>query len=293
MARRCYAEIDQVRRWTRVPPAQVFDFRDPLPMPAAATGLVTAVTDAAPRVGLLLALTVGRTVPASCTGVRRVALVEVASAGAVWAPLSCGLPDAGLLLVPGATVVALADLALGGPGEPQERPTTPLEQQLMLQHLAPALRPLADALADHGVTGFSLGTASDKPLPAGLGEVVALGVELTLPTGEAVGCTVCLPAKSLLPADTEPVAPAPTPATARVLGDVPVEIAVRLASSTVSAQEVEDLHPGDVIRLDPESLSTLVGVLFSQDEDVPVLTAALGRRGRHRAIVVASSTGGP
>jgi len=261
-------------------------------MPAAAAGLVAAVTEAAPRVGLLLALTVGRTIPVSCTGVRRVALVEVATPGAVWAPLSCGLPDAGLVLVPCTTAVALADLGLGGPGEPEDRAATPLEQQLMLQHLAPALRPLADALSDHGVTGFSLGQASDKPLPAGTGEVVAIGLELTLPTGESVVCWTCLPAKSLLPADHDPIAPSPSPSTARVLGDVPVEVAVRLASSTVSAKEVEDLHPGDVIRLDPESLSTLVGVLFSQDEDVPVLTAALGRRGKHRAIVVGSSAGG-
>jgi hypothetical protein len=261
-------------------------------MPAGASGLVAAVEDAAPRVGLLLGLSLGRPVPVRSTGVRRVALVEVATPGGVWAPLACGLPDPGILLVPALTGVAFADVVLGGQGHGEERPPTLLEQQLLVQHLVPSLRPLADAFADHGVTGLAAGQVSDAPLPVGGGEVVALGLELDLPTGGVVPLTVCLPAKSLLPADHEPVAPMPTPATAQVLSDVPVEVALRLAVSTVSADVVEDLHPGDVIRLEPEALAGLVGVLSGQEEDVPVLTAALGRRGRRRAVVVGSPYGG-
>ena len=84
----------------------------------------------------------------------------------------------------------------------------------------------------------------------------------------------------------------PSTATQRVLADVPVEVAVRLPISTVSADVVEDLHPGDVIRLEPEALHGLIGVLSGQEEDVPVLFASLGRRGRRRAIVVGSPNGG-
>jgi hypothetical protein len=270
----------------------VYDFREPLPMPAGASGLVAAVDDAAPRVGLLLGLSLGRPVPCRSTGVRRVALVEVATADAVWAPLSCGLPDPGLLLVPAASAVAFADVTLGGPGQAQERPASALEQQLLVQHLLPALRPLADALADHGVTGLVAGQLSDKPLPVGGGEVVALSLELDLPSGDAAPLTVCLPAKSLLPADTDPVAPVPSYATQQVLADVPVEVALRMPISTVSADVVEDLHPGDVIRLEAEALAGLVGVLAGQEDDVPVLTASLGRRGRRRAVVVGSPYGG-
>lgn len=261
-------------------------------MPAGASALVAAVEDAAPRVGLVLGLSCGRPLTVMSTGVRRTALVEVATPGAVWAPLACGLPDPGLLLVPAASTVALADLALGGTGVQQDRPTTVLEQQLMVQHLVPALRPLADALLEHGVTGLRAGAASDKPLPVGGGEVVALCLEVALPTGESAPLTVCLPAKSLLPADVGPVAAQPTTAAQRALGDVPVEVSLRLPATTVSASEVEDLHPGDVIRLDAEAISSLIGVLAGEDTDVPVLTATLGRQGRRRAVQVGSPYGG-
>jgi flagellar motor switch protein FliM len=269
-----------------VPPAQLFDFRDPLPMPAAAAGLVASVTEAAHRVGLLLGLASGRTVSVSCPAVRRVALREVTSPGAVWAPLTCGLSDPGLLLVPGESAVALADLFLGGFGEPADRPASALEQQLLVQHLVPALKPLAEALASHGVTMLRPGAVSDRPLPVGGGEVVAIALEVVLAGDATVQVSLCLPAKSLLPAETEPPAPAPTEATQRVLADVPVQVAVRLAGTTVTAVEVEDLHPGDVIRIDPQALSTLVGVLAGAGADVPAFTASLGSRGRQRAVVV-------
>ena len=270
-------------------PAQLFDFRDPLPMPAAAARLVAAVTEAAPRVGLLLGLACGRALPTSCPGVRRVALVEVASAGMVWTPLTCGLADPGLLLVPADAAVALADVFLGGLGEGEDRACSPLEQDLLVRHTVPALRPLAAALADHGVTAFVAGATSDQPLPAGIGEVVAVPLDVDLPLGAVVRLTLCLPAKSLLPGDTGPVTPEPSSAARDVLGDVPVEVAVRLAASVVSAEDVEDLQPGDVIRLDPTAAETLLGVLAGDGVEVPVLSAALGRRGKHRAVVVTSA----
>jgi flagellar motor switch protein FliM len=261
-------------------------------MPLGAVGLVATLTDAAPRVGLLLGLACGRTLPVTCPAVRRVALVEVATPGTVWAPLACGLPDPGLLLVPAEAAVALADVFMGGVGESESRPATALEQQLLLQHLLPALKPLSGALAEHGVTGLAASAITDKPLPVGGGEVVAVSLEIELPIESSVVVTVCLPAKSLLPADAETAPAAPSMATRQALADVHVELALRLASSKVSAEEVEDLHPGDVIRLDEHALATLVGVLSGGAEDVPVLTAALGRRGRRRAVVVDSPYGG-
>jgi hypothetical protein len=293
MARWSHAPGLVRRRRTGVPAAQLFDFRDPLPMPAGAARLVAAVTGAAPRVGLLLGLACGRTVPVTCPGVRRVALVEVATPAAVWTPLSCGLSDPGLLLIAADAAVALADLYLGGLGEGEARPCTPLEQQLLVRHTLPALRPLAEALADHGVTGLAAGPISDDPLPVGGGEVVAVPQDLALPTGVVVRLTVCLPAKSLLPSDADPAPAVPSRATEAVLGDVQVEVALRLLPTVVSAEDVEDLRPGDVIRLDPDAAGQLVGVLAGTGQDVPVLSAALGRRGRRRAVVVHAVTGAP
>lgn len=269
-----------------MPAARLFDFREPLPMPAAAAGLVAAVSEAAPRVGLLLGLASGRTIPVSALAVRRVALREVATPGAVWAPLACGLTDPGLLLVPADSAIALADLFLGGLGEPADRPSSPLEQILVVQHLMPALVPVAEALAEHGVTGLRAGAVCDKPLPVGGGEVVALQLEAELPHGSVARVSLCLPAKSLLPADSGAHAPLPSLAAQQVLGDVPVEVCLRLPSSVVTAEEVEDLRPGDVIRIDAGALHALVGVLAGTDEDVPVVVGALGRRGRRRAVVV-------
>ena len=285
MARSGHALTGSERRWRGVP-AQLFDFRDPLPMPAGAARLVAAVSDAAPRVGLLLGLACGRSVPVSCPGVRRVALVEVATPGAVWAPLSCGLSDPGLLLVPADAAIALADLYLGGVGEGGDRPSSALEQQLLIRHTLPALRPLAEALADRGVTTLTAGTVSAEALPVGGGEVLAVPLDVELPLGTIARITVCLPAKSLLPSDVDPAPAIPSQAAELVLGDIPVEIALRLAATTVTAEDVEDLHPGDVIRLDADAVNQLVGVLAGEGDDVPFLLAGLGRRGRRRAVVV-------
>ncbi|MCU1691763.1 MAG: hypothetical protein JWM64_854 [Frankiales bacterium] len=274
-----------------MPSASLFDFSGPLPMPTGAGRLVTSVVASAPRVGLLLGLACGRDVVVTCPGVRRAALVEVARPGVVWAPLSCGLPDPGLLLVARADAVALADLLLGGTGEAEDRPASEMEQQLLVRHLVPALSPVADALADHGVLGLACGPVSDQPLPAGFGEIVAVPLELALPAGTVV-VTVCLPAKSLLPAETGPAALEPASATERVLADVCVDVSLRLPATTVSAGEVEDLAPGDVLSLDPEAAATLLGVLPGGAHPVIVLTASLGRRGKRRAVVVHDLLGG-
>lgn len=274
-----------------MPPASLFDFSGPLPMPAGAGRLVTSVVASAPRVGLLLGLACGRDVVATCPGVRRAALVEVARPGVVWAPLSCGLPDPGLLLVSRTDAVALADLLLGGAGEAQDRAASEMEQQLLVRHVVPALAPVAEALADHGVLGLAAGPVSDQPLPTGFGEIVAVPLELALPAGPVV-VTVCLPAKSLLPAEPGPAALEPASATERVLADVCVDVSLRLPSTTVSAEDVEDLAPGDVLSLEPGAVATLLGVLPGGTHPITVLTASLGRRGKRRAVVVHDLLGG-
>jgi len=268
-----------------VPRPALFDFRDPLPMPAGAERLVAGLTDAVPRVGMLLGAAAGRTVTTTSGGVRRVALVEVAVDGDVWAPLDCGLPGTCLLVVPRASAVALADLLMGGLGEADERAANRLEQTLLVRHLVPALRPLATALAEHGVDGLDAQDVSDDPLPTGTGEVVAVLLDAALPSGGTVRVVLCLPARSLLPAEPEPSLPTAGPAE-DVLGDVPVSVALRLPATVVSAADLDELAPGDVLRLDPAAPDSLVGVLPRAAGDLLVLTALLGRRGEQRAVVV-------
>ncbi len=268
-----------------MPRPQLFDFRDPLPMPAGAERLVGTLTEAVGRVGLLLASAAGRAVPVTCGGVRRVALVEVAGPGDVWAPLDCGLPGTCLLLFPGGGAVALADLLMGGLGAGEDRAATRMEQGLLVRHVVPALWPVAVALETYGVTGLAAGPPSDDPLPAGTGEVIAVLLDAALPAGSTVRLVLCLPARSLLPAAPERLLPTLGPAE-QVLGHVPVTVAVRLPASTVRASDMEELSPGDVLRLDPGAADQLTGVLVRPGGELTVLTAALGRRGRCRAVVV-------
>lgn len=268
-----------------MPRPELFDFRDPLPMPAGAERLVATLTDAVNRVGLLLAAAAGRPVPVTSGGVRRVALVEVAGPGDVWAPLDCGLPGTCLLLLPGGGAVALADLLMGGIGTGEERPATRMEQALLVRHVVPALWPMAAALEPYGVTGLLAGPPSDDPLPAGTGEVIAVLLDAALPAGSTVRLVLCLPARSLLPAEPEHPLPAPGPAE-RVLGSVPVTVALRLPASVVRASDMEELAPGDVLRLDPGATEGLTGVLVREGGELTVLTAGLGKRGRRRAVVV-------
>jgi len=268
-----------------VPRPELFDFRDPLPMPAGAARLVEALTLAVGRVGLLLGAAAGRTVPVTCGGVHRVALVEVATDGDVWAPLECGLPGTCLLLVPRAGAVALADLLMGGIGTAEPRSATRLEQTVLLRHLVPSLWPLAAALSEHGVTGLLAGPPTDDPLPTGTGEVVAVLIDAELPSGAAARAVLCLPARSLLPAEPERTLPLAGPAE-QVLADIPVTVCIRLPGAVVSAGDLDDLAPGDVLRLDPGAVGQLTGVVEGAGGELPVLTAGLGRRGRRRAIVV-------
>ncbi len=279
-----------------MPAPDLFDFREPLPMPAGAERLVAGLTDAAPRVGLLLGAAAGRALPVRCGGVRRVALVEVATDGDVWVPLECGLAGSCLLVLPAESAVRLADLLMGGTGETAPRPTTRLEQSVLLRHVVPALWPLATALADAGVTGLQAGPISDDPLPTGTGEVVAVLLEAVLPAGGEATLVLCLPARSLLPAGPERPTAVAGPA-ADVLGSVPVTVALRLPGATVAAADLAELSPGDVLRLDGGATAELTGLLplggARAGEDLPVLTATLGRRGRRRAVVVHELLGDP
>jgi hypothetical protein len=278
---------------TGVTSPQPFDFRTPLPMPGSASRIVDAVVETTPRVGLLLGLASGRTVTATCPAVRRRALVELAAAGSVWVVLHSDLPEAGMLVLSAADTIALADLLLGGPGVTDvERAATPLEQDLVRHHLVPALRPIAEALP--GVRQLSGGTVSDEPLPVGGGEVLAVPVQLDLPSGHTVVATVCLPARSVLPASEAPPTVTPmSPDAARVLVDAPVSVTLYTQPAAMPASDLTGLAPGDVVRLDPHATEALIGLIQTDGEPLPILLAALGRRGKHRAVVVHDLLGHP
>lgn len=262
-------------------------------MPAGAGRLVACASEAAPRVGLVLGSACGRLVDVTCTAVRRAATVELTTGYDVWADLDCGLPGTCLLLVPGADTVALADLVMGGTGTPEARAVTRLEQQVAVRTLVASLAPVVEALADWGLQPLTAGPPSDEPLPPGTGEVVAVVLAVALPSGTPCTVTLCLPARALLPVELDATVPAPATAAERALSDVPLSVVLRLPATTVVAADVADLAPGDVLRMDADAASQLSGCVSGPGgEDLTVLSASLGTRGRSRAVVVHELLGG-
>ena len=273
------------------PLTEPFDFEAPLPLPATAPRLVSRVQDVSPRIGVALSVACGRTVVVTCTGAERVSSGHLAQPNQSWTHVSCGLVGKTILVVPSVLIVALADTLMGGTGAvatETSRPATTLEQRLVFRHLGPALQPLVAAFAGNGMTGLTLGEPETLALPASIGDLVALHLETEL---EGVGVqdtmTLALPARALLAGLDLLRLSEPPAATAAALAEVPVEISLRLAPTTLTAAEVEELMPGDVVRLEHVVGRPLVGLL----DDRPVLHATLGRRGRRRAVLVTDLLG--
>ena len=273
------------------PPSEPFDFEAPLPLPATAPRLVSQVQDVSPRIGVALSVACGRSVVVTCTGAERVSSGHLAQAGQTWTYVECGLPGKTILAVPSVLTVALADTLMGGSGAEAAkttRPATTLEQRLVFRHLAPALQPLVQAFAANGMTGLALGEPETLGLPASIGDLVALRLETSIEgIGVSADMTLALPARALLSA-IDPLSLAEPPAaTAAALAEVPVEISLRLEATTLTAAEVDELAPGDVVRLEHVVSRPVVGLL----DDRPVLHATLGRRGRRRAVLVTDLLG--
>lgn len=254
--------------------ALLHDFQAPTPLPGAAGALKRALTDAAPRIGLALGAASRRPFVIGCAGVDRVQSRVLARGGVSLSVLDLGLTQPGLLVVPDSLAVALADVAMGGPGKLVERRPTTLEERLVRRHLGAALGCLATALRPFGVERVVVLDSGPDAAPA---ELVALRLTISLAGGmDAAQAVVGLPISLVKTVDL------PTQRTLGSFGDVSVEISMQLAPTTMSAAEVEELHLGDVIRLEQGPDSPVIGTLGS----LPVLLAQLGRRGSTRAVVV-------
>lgn len=269
-----------------------FDFEAPLPLPATAPRLVSRVQDVSPRIGVALSVACGRTVGVTCTGAERVSASHLAGSGMTWAYVDCGVFGAAVLAVPAALTVVLADTLMGGSGRLDDdrpgRSATTLEQRLVLRHLGPALQPLVTAFSANGLSALVVGEPEQLAPPTSIGDLVALRLRTRIEgSGVEDTVTLALPARALLPGSELALAQ-PSTATAAALGAVPVQISLRLASTPMSAADLESLSPGDVVRLDHAVDQPLLGVL----DDRVVLQATLGRRGRRRAVLVTDLLGG-
>lgn len=274
-----------------VPELSAFDFEAPLPLPATAPRLVSRVQDVAPRIGVALSVACGRVVVVTCTGAERVSSGHLNQAGLTWCYVDCGVLGKAILAVPAGLTVLLADTFMGGSGngDPDDgRDATTLEQRLVLRHLGPALQPLVLAFAGNGLTALTFGEPETHPLPASIGDLVALRLRTSIgDSGASDTITLALPARALLPGLELRIA-APPAGTAAALAEVAVDVSLRLSPTRLSAAEVEGLCPGDVVRLEHPVDQPLLGLL----DDRVVLHATLGQRGRRRAVLVTDLLGG-
>jgi hypothetical protein len=259
-----------------------------LPIPPAANALAAMWTGAVPRCGMLLGLITGRQLTFTSSAARRL-MADDLERSTSWSRLDGGLGVDGALVVDDASTVALADLLLGGPGESEERRPTRLEVTLVRRHLQAALQPMLTALRPFGLTAMALEDPGQATLPVTLGggELLAVRISVSLNDRELGTLTIALPARPLL----GPTALQGHTPLSSVLGDVAVEVSVRFPSAALTAAEVRHLAPGDVLRLDMPS-PLVVGVAAADPKTGAgpdrrlVLTGALGRRGRNKAVEI-------
>lgn len=245
--------------------------------------LAHRLTSAGALVAASLSASFGRAVEVEPGELRQCPLADLVTPGSVTFPVSCGLPEPLLVVVPASLVTALADIALGGPGISTDRTPTELEQRMAVQAAMVGLAPALGALEEWGaVVDAEAGspTLVEEP-PADSGDVVAWPVQVTLPTEVADEVVVAIPAHNL----RRRGAAVPTPAvdsTVAALQSVPLTVAVRLRSTPVSADDLRALAPGDVLRLDHAHLADLTAYVDNR----AVFDGVLGRRGERVAVAI-------
>jgi hypothetical protein len=268
--------------------AQVYDPRTPLPLPERLRPLVGDLTLVAPRSGLKLGMACGRAVGVTCQGVGRLPADSLAGVGSAWSVADLGFGRPGVLVADDSVLVALADLMLGGTGTVPTRAVQRVEAAVLRRHLATALAPLVDPLAEHGATGIALAEPPTDDVVTFLGgaEVIAIRLQIALGGETLSGAMILALPSRLLLGGAEPV-PTGSQSTLAALAEVPLDVTVQFPVTTFSAYEMTGLERGDVLRLEAGD-----PFVVGQIDGRPLLTGSLGRSGRRRAIVVQSVTGG-
>lgn len=187
-------------------------------------------------------------------------------------------PIGNLILEP-ATVVLIADLVAGGAGRLESREPTELEAQLFsLRMLAPVAY-LLDAVAPGRPPADRLEMRPRAPFGR------SLLIELTLTHREdSLRVLLETPGTHL---DSQ-VADTDGPTVEALCNEVPLEISFRFDPIQLRAQEVAQLQPGDIVRLDQGPESNVTGEIDGR----PVLVGRTGRAQRRAAVQVVELMGG-
>jgi flagellar motor switch protein FliM len=243
------------------------------------TAVQTQLEFLAPKCGLAVTSVIGR--EASL----RVAAVEATSHGDVtgdyaWFRVGNAGHRCAALMMRDAEVARLAELFMGGDAKGTDRVPTMLESSIVERRLGSLLTGLDDVLAVFGVEGHSVSPVAASEFNL---EPHQIRATLEVAIGDAaIPITLVLPAAHhAVRADTA-AALDTSSVFAEALGDVPVSVSIRFEAVSMSANELDDLEPGDVIRLDQPENAAIVGLV----DGIRVFSGHAGRHGRHLAVEI-------
>jgi flagellar motor switch protein FliM len=233
----------------------------------------------APKCGLAVTSVVGREANL------RIGEVEASSGlgfegEMAWFRVGDPMGRSGALVISVPGVARLAELFMGGDGRGAERAPAPLEWSIVLKRLGSVLTGMGEVLAAFGIDSGHVTTVEPGELNLESHQVRAT-IDVTI-GGVGVPVTLVLPAAHHVVRNAAPQIET-SAALTDALSEVPVSVAIRYAAVQMSAEELDDLEPGDVIRLDQSEHAPLVGLIDGKH----MFSGFVGRNGRRLAMKIA------
>lgn len=233
----------------------------------------------APKCGLAVTSVVGREANLHISSVDA-SSGEPFEEEVAWFRVGDPVGRSGGLVVSLAGVSRLAELFMGGDGKGADRAPAPLEWQIVVRRLGSVLAGMGEVLAAFGVDSLHVAPVEPQELNLESHQIRAV-IDVTI-GGVGVPVTLILPAAHHVVRSAAP--PVETSAAlTEALSEVPVSVAIRFASVHMSAEELDGLEPGDVIRLDQPEHAPLIGMV----DNKLLFTGHVGRNGRRLAMKIA------
>ena len=232
----------------------------------------------APKCGLSVTATVGREASLSIASVEAASEPEV-DADRMWFRVGNAMKRCAALTTDIPSVARLAELFMGGDGRGPDRTPSALETSIIVRRIGALLVGLDELLLTFGVdesTVELVESVSELNL-----EPHRVRATINVEIGDvAIPITLVLPAAHH--AVRAEVAVETSAALMEALIDVPVSVAIRFEPVELTAEELDDLALGDVIRLDQPEDARLVGFV----EGRRLFGGHLGRHGRRLALKI-------
>ncbi|HVV35269.1 MAG TPA: FliM/FliN family flagellar motor switch protein [Acidimicrobiales bacterium] len=231
----------------------------------------------APKCGLAVTAVIGREAGLRIGTVEATAHDEL-SADHVWYRVGTPGRRCAALMIDVPAVARLAELFMGGSGSGGDRVPSALELSIVERRLGSLLSGFDDVLGAFGVDGHEVAAvdpADFNPEPHQVRAQIEVVIE-----------AIAIPFILVLPASNHAVhtnAPIDSSSVfAEALRDIPLSVSIRFESVILTAEELDELEPGDVIRLEQPANASLVGIV----DNHRVFTGRAGRHGRRLALEI-------